>query len=334
VEANDTVIINDSLAKVTSPKIVSYIEEYENWLGKLEVFESSKKRANKESVTLLETKINGLNNEIIKVRNEMNLAESAGLKETKNLQLQLENSEKQHERNKQLHTSEVISDLEFEGSLKKLQVAQQSLISTKEKYALQVAEIDSRLQLLINTKQESTIELSKLKAEFDYEIDDIRKNFNLAEKKIELNYGNFRICNNSITLLSPVNGKINLRTEKEYELPAGEILLRIQTGSAGFYIFAEAGPKDIGHVKLGTKAVLKYKSFPHYYYGTMEAEVVSVSPSPAENGTFPVKLNIVKTGKLDSRVTKGMTGTASFVVEEKTVFDFILRAFLKVTTID
>jgi hypothetical protein len=334
VQANDSILKADSLVKITSAKIVSYIEEYETWSARMELYETGKKEADFQSIELLKSQIDGLKNEIQKVENEKRLAVSAGKKETKNLQLQVENSENQHKRNSTLHDQGVISDSDFEISLQKVQVAEQELISTNESYALQVAEIESKLQQLTSSYDQLHVEVEKQQAMFDYELATARKNFDLASKKIALNYGPFSIDGNSIILLSPVNGQVSLRTESEHKVPSGEILLRIKTDSLSYYAYAEAGAKDIGHIKTGTKAVLKYKSFPHYYYGTMRAEVLSVSYSPAENGNFPVKLLITQPGKLKTMVTKGMTGTASFVVEEKSIFEYILRAFLKVVTVE
>jgi multidrug efflux pump subunit AcrA (membrane-fusion protein) len=334
VQANDSIHTGDSLVNITSPKIVKYIEAYEEWQGKLELYKNGKNLANKQAISLLNTRVSGFQSEITKVEIEKKLAISAGRKETENLILQLENTRKQHQRNIELHEGNVISDLELEGSLKSLQVAEQNLISTKEKYALRVAEIESRLQKLTNSYNETEVELIKIIAEFAYDLKDVTNNLKLARKKIELNYGPFIINGSSITLLSPVNGVVSLKTETEYETNSGEILLRIRTDSTGYFAYASAGPKDIGHISLNTKAILKYKSFPHYYYGTMKATVQSISPSPAEHGNFPVRLNITDTGKLEKKVTKGMTGTASFVVEEKSVFDFILRGFLRTITIE
>lgn len=334
VQPNDSVFTSDSLVKITSQKIVKYLEEYELWQSKLLLFNSSKQEANKQSIALLQAKLKGYSDEIHKVENEKRLAISAGNNEKMNLQQQVNNEQKQHDRNIRLHAEGVISDLDLESSLNRLQEAEQELISIKEKYALQVAQIESKLQLLRNNKDQAELEVSKKQADIAYELDDILKNLDLARKKIELNYGSFVISGSSIILLNEQAGRVTLRSENEYKVLEDEIILRILTDSLGYFAFADAEPKDIGLVKSGIKAVLKFRSFPHYYYGTMEAKVVAVSPSPGDNGNFPVKLQITNPGKLDSKVTKGMTGTASFVVEEKSVFDFIMRAFLKVTTIE
>lgn len=333
-EANDIVSMGDTLVDIYSHKIAGYIEEYQTWNQQLELYTSGKKPANEQTLLLLAKQINGIEKEIQKSENERKIAISAMKNETKNLELQYENAERQHQRNVQLHTQEVISDLDLETSLRDVQIAEQELISEKESYKLRIAEIDNNLQRLVNRKNELKIEIEKQKADFNYDLATIENRIELVTNKVALNYGPFIFLNNSILLTSPVNGKINLRTEIEHEVPPSEILLRIQTDSLSYYAYAEAGAKDVGQIKPGTNAVLKIKSFPHYYYGTLKAKVVSVSPSPAKDGSFPVKLEITESGKLGSRMTKGMTGTASFVIEEKPVINFVFRSFLKAVTIE
>lgn len=333
-QTGESVLKGDTLVEITSHKIVGYIEEYETWNQQLVLFNSNKNKANTKTLNLLQKQISGINKDIEKAKAEKSLAESAMNKETTNLELQVQNTINQHKRNESLHANMVISDLEYESSQRKVQIAEQELISEKETYLFRIAEIASKLQKLLNQKSELEVELEKQAAIFDYDLASILNEMKLAKKKVELNYGPFEFTNNSILLISPKNGKINLRSENEHEVPAGDILLRIQTDSLNYYAYAEAGAKDIGHINSATKAVLKLKSFPHYYYGTLKAEVISISPSPTEGGLFPIQLKITETGKLESKITKGMTGTASFVIEEKPIIDFILRSFLKVVTID
>jgi multidrug efflux pump subunit AcrA (membrane-fusion protein) len=333
-QAGDTIKISDSLIEITSPKIVSYLEEVEIWQRELSLYLTSKQQSNIKDIELLQTQIYGLKNEIIKAEKEHKIAQQASIEESGNLKKQLENAEKQHARNKSLHDKEIISDAEFETSLRKVQEAESSLLSVNQTYKLTIAELSTKLQQLTNSKEQYKKEIETIESQHVYELAAIQNKLQLAEKKLELNYGQFRISKNAIVLISPINGVITLQTDNEYEIPAGEIILRIKTDSLSYYVSAEAGATDIGHIKTNTPAILKYNSFPHYYYGTMRARVSAISPSPAENGNFPVKLIITDTGKLASKVTKGMTGTASFIIEEKSVFDFILRSFLKVTTID
>lgn len=332
--ANESVSIGDTLVELTSDKIIGYIEEYEKWLEQLTLFEENKAVSNAHSLELLKKKISGIGKEITQNTNEKELTHSAMTNETTNLKLQLQNTTNQHKRNTTLHANDVISDLDLESSQQNVQIAEQALISERERYLLRIAEINTELQKLGNLKNELESEYEKQRALYQYDLANIKSNIALTCKKIELNYGPFTFSNNAIALTSSVNGIINLKTEEEHELKDGQILLRIQTDSLKYYAYAEAGAKDIGQIKPGTKAVLKIKSFPHYYYGTLNANVSTISPSPAENGNFPIKLQINDYGKLNKHVTKGMTGTATFVIEEKPIINFIFRSFLKATTID
>ncbi len=334
VNTFDQIEPGSRLVRITSPRIVSYLEAYKTAKNQLDLFNNSKRKANEKAIALLNKQATGLLSELDYVKEEKTRVISAGEKETKNLELQLKNRQNQHNRNQQLHDNEVISDQELEESLILLQSSEQELISTKEDFALQEAEVNSSLQKLRNEYDQTTAEIEQKKAEFDYEYHELEEALSLSEKMIELNYGPFEVNGNAITLISNIKGQVNLKTETENEINAGEIILRIQTDSNAFYAYTAAGSKDIGHIKKGTKAILKFSSFPHYYYGTMKANVSSISSSPTENGNYPINLHISDAGRLNQKVTKGMTGTASFVVEDMPVINYVAKSFLKAVTIN
>ncbi len=334
VNTFDKVDTGSPLVSITSPRIVSYLEAYKTAKNQLDLFNNSKRQANEKAISLLNRQASGILSELDYVKEEKSKVISASEKETKNLELQLQNRQNQHNRNKQLHDNQVISDQELEESLILLHSAEQELISTKEDFALQEAEVNSRLQELRNEYDQTTAEIEQKEAEFEFEHQELKEALRLSKNMMELNYGPFKVTGNAITLISNIKGQVNLKTETENEIEAGEIILRIQTDSNAFYAYTAAASKDIGHIQKGTKAILKFSSFPHYYYGTMKASVSSISSSPTENGNYPINLFINDTGRLDQKVTKGMTGTASFIVEEMPVINYIAKSFLKAVTVD
>ncbi|QQS51168.1 MAG: hypothetical protein IPM71_00130 [Bacteroidota bacterium] len=334
VKSDDTVNTGDRLLQITSPGIINYLEEYNSKKAALALFESNRTLAHQKEMAILDTRLENAQKELKIVGQEKTLLEQASLKESENLQRQLETINLQHQRNIELKNEQVISDLQLEESLKQLQDARQQLITVQQRYALQIAEIENRIEQLQSSKRQLQASKEKLIADLSFELAGVNNELDLVKRKIELSYGPHEISDNSIILLSPASGVLTLRNQSEYEIAAGEILLRIKISSLQYVVFSEAGPAEVGHIQSGTPAVLKFESFPHYYYGTMHASVSSISSSPADNGFYPVSLQITDTGRLASKVTKGMTGTATFIVEEKPLAVYLLRGFLKIVTLD
>lgn len=334
VKSGDSVNTGDKLVQITSPGVVAYLEEYNSKKAALDLFETNRTIAHQKEMAILDTRLENAQKELKIVGQEKTLLEQASLKESENLQRQLETINIQHQRNIELKNEQVISDLQLEESLKQLQDARQQLITVQQRYALQIAGIENRIEQLQSSKRQLQASKEKLIADLSFELAGVNNELDLVKRKIELSYGPYEISDNSIILLSPASGVLTLRNQSEYEIAAGEILLRIKTSELQFVVISEAGPTEVGHIRSGTTAVLKFASFPHYYYGTMHASVSSISSSPADNGKFPVSLQITDTGRLASKVTKGMTGTATFIVEEKPLAVYLLRGFLKMATFE
>ncbi len=334
VKSGDSVSAGDRLVQITSPGIISYLEEYQSKKAALGLFETNRTLSHQKEMAILDTRLENTQKELSLVQQEKKMLEQASVKESENLQRQLETTTLQHDRNVELKNDQVISELQLEESLKQLQDSRQKLIAVQQRYALQKAEIENRVEQLQSNRRQVQASKEKLVADLNFEMAGVNNELDLVKKKIELSFGPYQIADNSIVLISPAAGVLTLRSENEYEIGPGEILLRIKTSDLQYVVFTEAGPGEVGHIQSGTPAVLKFESFPHYYYGTMRAQVSSISSSPADNGYYPVSLQITDTGRLASKVTKGMTGTATFIVEEKPLAVYLLRGFLKLVTLE
>jgi hypothetical protein len=334
VRAGDSIAEGDSLMAITSPKIIEIIEEIDAWESRLVLYEVYKKRSDEQAIAILQTQREGLVNERNSILKELSTVKNNRKQELVQLKRQLSLQEKNHERNKTLFDNKVIADVDLERSEQLVSEANSNLIGTRERYELDIAAMENRAQSLHNALALLEKEYEKKETDIELEKEEINKNMRLARERLKLNFGPVKITGNAITLLCPSRGRVTLVTEAESEVPSEHIIVRIQTDSSSFFAYSEARPEQIGMIRKNLYAVMKYQSFPHYYYGTMKASIINVSPSPNAEGKYTVIMNIVNPGKLHRKVTKGMTGTASIIVEEKSVADFVFKAFLKQVTID
>lgn len=325
VSTGDEVSEGDPLVAISSPAILSLIEEIITWESRLSFFREQKNSVREKEQAFLRAKAQGLEKEADYLQKELMIIHRTTKKEILQLKQQLQIEKKLYDRNRKLYEEKVISSLDLERSLQSLQRAEQELLLSESLYERSIATLTSRKQEISNRQNLAEKELENYSSFSKLEEDELIQHLQLARKKLELYYGSSEVENSSIILKSPLKGKVNLISERESEVPPGHILLRLQRDSIRFSAYAEAGPEDIGQLKEGKKVVLKLKSFPHYYYGTLKAELSHLSPSPAANGNYPMNFRISEASPLFLQLTKGMTGTASVIIEEKSFIAYLLR---------
>ncbi len=140
---------------------------------------------------------------------------------------------------------------------------------------------------------------------------------------------------------APVAGVV----QKISETPIGTV---IQPGGTvceivpfgGVLIQARVSPRDIGFVRLDQKAIVKSDAFDYGRFGAIPGKVVRIAPSstiagPGQSPYFLVEIELdqeyVGTNR-EHVVTPGMTGEATILTGEKTIFQYLLKPIY--TTLD
>ncbi|MDW7695851.1 hypothetical protein R9C00_25265 [Flammeovirgaceae bacterium SG7u.111] len=322
------------LVTISSPRIVGLIADINEKASALHFYVSQQEKANHQETLMIQTKIKGTNNNLSRLRAELAVLKTSAEHEIGNLTNQVKNIEGQHNRITKLYKNGAIAALEYDVSLKSLQEAKYKLIAEEENYNIEQATLRSRIEVLQNELANTKQELESFISNSTVKQANLEEQLELSKNRLALLYGATRINGNAITLLSEADGHVTLLTESEIKVPSGQILVRVQTDTQSYYAYALAEPKDIGLIGNNILAVLKFEGLPHYYYGTMKAEVVSTSESPDASGKYPVRMNIHDQGQLANKVRKGMRGTASVVIEERPIIGYLLRAFLEKTTFE
>jgi hypothetical protein len=235
---------------------------------------------------------------------------------------------KDYRRDSILHEKEILSDKAVEASLTALIKLKQDIQEFKISNSKQKNEL--RWSILQNQNQIAHVE-QKIKfteSENQHQLRKLQEQLKVAQQRLKLNYGNIQVLNNSILIMCNENAQVSLIAENESIIKAKDYLLKLSTGSEDYYAYAEVGPENRGQLEIGKKAILKFESLPHFQYGVLEGEISYLSLSNNKAGFFPLRIKTNDLGKLKKYVSKGLTGNAAIILQERTLFEFLFSKFV------
>ncbi|MBE9181511.1 HlyD family type I secretion periplasmic adaptor subunit [Oculatella sp. LEGE 06141] len=144
-----------------------------------------------------------------------------------------------------------------------------------------------------------------------------------------------QIRNDGETIKAPISGRIyNIQaTLAERTIEPGEELLSILPDGGGLMLQVKVLNRDIGFIDKGMRAKIKVATFPFQEFGTIEGEVVEVSPNAIvdqELGlVFITQVRLNKTSVpvrgQEVQLTPGMAASAEIVTRQRTVLTFLLE---------
>jgi len=130
------------------------------------------------------------------------------------------------------------------------------------------------------------------------------------------------------TIEAPVAGRIYSVKATRGPVQAGEELLSILPDGEELLLEVKVLNRDIGFIREGMKAKVKMATFPFQEFGTINGEVVKVSPNAIvdkELGLiFPRELGSINTSGVGSKcsVYPGMSATGEIVTRKKSILTF------------
>jgi HlyD family type I secretion membrane fusion protein len=138
-----------------------------------------------------------------------------------------------------------------------------------------------------------------------------------------------------IEVRAPVNGIVHKVSETPIGtvIAAGGTVAEIVPTDGGVLMQARVAPRDIGFVHVGQKALVKADAFEYGRFGAIQGTVVRIAPSsrtvqPGQEPFFPVEIELDQ-GYVGTDpthvVTPGMTGEASILTGDKTIFQYLLK---------
>jgi HlyD family secretion protein len=135
------------------------------------------------------------------------------------------------------------------------------------------------------------------------------------------------------TIKAPVAGKIYSIKATKGPVQSGEELLSILPEGEDLLLEVKVLNRDIGFIRQGMKAKVKMATFPFQEFGTIDGEVVQVSPNAIVDKdmglVFPTRIKLSKheiqvRGK-EVDLTPGMSATGEIVTRKKSILTFIIE---------
>jgi len=135
------------------------------------------------------------------------------------------------------------------------------------------------------------------------------------------------------TIKAPVSGTIYRIKATKGPVQAGEELLSILPDGEELQLEVKVLNRDIGFIRQGMKAKVKMATFPFQEFGTIDGQVVQVSPNAVVDQdlglVFPTRIQLSK-HSLNVRgqqvvFTPGMTATGEIVTRKKSILTFIIE---------
>ncbi|UKO96477.1 HlyD family efflux transporter periplasmic adaptor subunit [Nostoc sp. UHCC 0870] len=135
------------------------------------------------------------------------------------------------------------------------------------------------------------------------------------------------------TIKAPVAGTIYKIKATKGPVQAGEELLSILPEGEEIQLEVKVLNRDIGFIQKGMKAKVKIATFPFQEFGTIDGEVVQVSPNATVDKdlglVFPTRIKLKK-HSLNVRgeevaFTPGMAATGEIVTRKKSILTFIIE---------
>jgi HlyD family secretion protein len=135
------------------------------------------------------------------------------------------------------------------------------------------------------------------------------------------------------SIKAPVAGTIYKIKATRGPVQAGEELLSILPEGEDILLEVKVLNRDIGFIRQGMRAKVKLATFPFQEFGTVDGEVVQVSPNATldkELGlVFPTRIKLnqhsVSVRGQEVGFTPGMTASGEIVTRKKSVLTFIME---------
>ena len=244
---------------------------------------------------------------------------------------ELDMARKDYERTKTLESEQVLSALEL------------------EKVKTVLLQKERQFQSMNNNMIQNNIRIEQLELE-KLKLQEQRSNtiqdyqFRIAEVIARIN-ASIENWNNTYTVEAPIAGKVTFSKEvvENGNLQAGQIIgYVLPSTNVKNYISAILPSTNIGKIENGQKAIIKFDAYPFKEYGTVTAEVNSVSKIPEEGEDkmplYEIRIELPKTIITDYQDTivykPKMPITADIITADKSVFHRVFDQFYSIWDYD
>jgi len=138
-------------------------------------------------------------------------------------------------------------------------------------------------------------------------------------------------------LIAPVDGRISFATilEENQHIKAGQIICFVTPGNAQYYAELLVPQDNFGKVAAGQRVLLRFPSYPHQEFGTVEGSVSFVSNIPLDSGylariDLPVGLETSTHKQIHYR--SGLLAEGKIVTQDVNLLQRLYYRMIKKTT--
>ena len=211
----------------------------------------------------------------------------------------------------------------------KITEAKNKVTSIEKELAAQAQQVRQAEQAYQAARSQATQLASERQSEILTQINKRREEQTTIEGQLE----QARKQRGRETIKSPVAGTIYSIKATQGPVQAGEELLSILPDGEELLLEVKVINRDIGFIREGMKAKVKMATFPFQEFGTIDGEVVKVSPNAIvdeELGlVFPTRIKLnqhsIQVRGQNVVFTPGMSATGEIVTRKKSVLTFLVE---------
>ena len=329
VQPGQTVEAGQPLIRITSPEIAAMLADLSSQSSKTDAFESFTESAYSRQKDILNKQIAQLRTRHEQLKDDLDLVEQRWAVNASTLRFNENDANERYEASKQLYADGIVSRLEMQEKEKALEIARDALDAGKTEYERSKLALDASIRDTEQAIQSTELEISRLAFEKGARSEELKGDLGAAEGQLESIFGQHRVENGSVILLSPSSAIVSFVYDGESAVAPSVTALKLSTSRQADYAFVKCPPSFMGKVDVGMKANLKVASFPYYEWGTVKGHVDHASLAPDENGEYNLHLGLDELNKLDGMLFAGLDGFAVIVLEEKTILQYFFRRLSK-----
>jgi len=180
--------------------------------------------------------------------------------------------------------------------------------------------------------QLGSFELDRENLERKYAGERERLQFELrrAEAAVEDQYGAHAPVgesDNFLDLLATTSGKLTY-LRRDAQISSGALIHAVEEQGGDFEAVVDIDARQIGLVQDAEETVLlKFDAYPHFEHGPMNGAVTEISSTVDAEGIYAMRVRVDPASN-DFELSSGMTGTASLVVERRSMLGHLFHQLL------
>ncbi|MDW3192358.1 MAG: HlyD family efflux transporter periplasmic adaptor subunit [Cytophagales bacterium] len=325
VTTGDELPANTPLMVISSPGILQMISDVDRKRQLLKFQESTATDYLQKELEVYRTKGWSYREQVVELKKELTILKENRAAEIQAIEQQIAIHKNDLNRQEALFKEQVISQSQLEQAQLTVQQQEQDKRTALRAYVLSEQTLQQQLRLAQTGIQEINTTLALLEQKHALDREKLQQEVSIAEEQLKLTFGSNRIDGDRLMLLTETQGTVNMIREPETRIGAGEIVWRLETQNQAAYVYSEANSAQVGHLKEGQKVVMKFESFPYFYYGAKRGQITSIGDSPSDEGYYPINIQLNQKDDFKPELKKGMTGRASVLIEELTLAHLLYK---------